>query len=75
MKHMKTQGIKTLLERQRQYFKTGATLPVDFRLAQLKKLYTAVKKHENEIHEALPAAATAWPTQTRRCPLENYEWQ
>ena len=67
MKQMKTQGIKTLLERQRQYFKTGATLPVEFRLAQLKKLYTAVKKHENEIHEALQKDLGKSPYESFMC--------
>ncbi len=50
---MKTTDIKNLLERQRQYFKSGATLPVDFRLGQLRKLYAAIKKYEKEIHRAL----------------------
>lgn len=64
---MKTQGIKTLLERQRQYFKTGATIPVDFRLAQLKKLYTAVKKYENEIHDALQKDLGKGPYESYMC--------
>ena len=50
---MKTREIQGLLEAQRRYFKTGATLPVDFRLSQLRKLYTAVKQHEKEVLEAL----------------------
>ncbi len=50
---MKTQEIAALLDSQRQYFKTGATIPVDFRLEQLRKLYAAVKKYENDIHDAL----------------------
>ncbi len=47
--------INNLLTAQRAYFQSGATLDVDFRIAQLKKLYAAVKKHEPEIHEALYA--------------------
>ncbi len=50
---MKTQEIKALLAKQRQYFKTGATLPVEFRLEQLRKLYAAINKYQDEIHEAL----------------------
>lgn len=50
---MKTREIQGLLEAQRRYFKTGATLPVDFRLSQLRKLYAAVKQHEKEVLEAL----------------------
>jgi len=47
--------IQTILELQRNYFNTGATLPVDFRLAMLKKLYTAIEKHEDDIIAALQA--------------------
>ena len=46
---MKTREIHGLLEAQSRYFKSGATLPVDFRLSQLRKLYAAVKQHEKEI--------------------------
>lgn len=42
-----------LLERQKSYFASGATLPVAFRLDALKKLKTAVKRKETEIHRAL----------------------
>ena len=47
--------IRALLERQRAYYATGATLPVSFRTAQLKKLYESIKTHESEIAEALKA--------------------
>lgn len=45
--------IEQILEQQRSYFQTGATLPVPFRIAQLKKLYAAVKAHEAELCRAL----------------------
>ena len=45
--------IKNIVEKQRTYFKTGATLPIDFRIAQLKKLKDAVLKNETQIKEAL----------------------
>lgn len=50
---MDAKNIDALLESQRAYFKSGATLPVSFRIDMLKKLYAAVKKYENEIGEAL----------------------
>ena len=50
---MDAKNIDALLESQREYFKSGATLPVKFRIKMLKKLYTAVKKYEKEICEAL----------------------
>ncbi len=42
-----------ILERQREYFYSGATLPVAFRVAALKKLYAAIQSREEEIKGAL----------------------
>ena len=47
--------IKNLLEKQRAYFESGATLSVKFRKEMLTKLYKTIKKYENEINEALKA--------------------
>ena len=47
--------IDALLARQRAYFASGATLPVDFRLDMLRRLYQAVVDHEDEINAALQA--------------------
>ena len=52
---MTSQEIQTLLEKQRAFYRSGATLPVSFRIAQLKRLYAAVKQHEKEINAALKA--------------------
>lgn len=45
--------LDTILEKQREFFRSGATLPVEFRLKMLKRLYAAVKKYEPEIAAAL----------------------
>ena len=45
--------IKTIVERQRAFFRTGATLDVKWRIAQLKKLKAAVKAHAEEMEQAL----------------------
>ena len=50
---MTDQEIRSLLCGQREYYASGATLSVDFRIEQLKKLYAAIKKYESEINEAL----------------------
>ena len=50
-----TQNIDVILEEQRKCFASGVTLSVDFRIKMLKKLYTAVKKREKEIENALTA--------------------
>ena len=36
--------IQTLLEKQKKYDKSAATIPVNFRIVQLKKLYKTIKK-------------------------------
>ena len=45
--------IQSIVKKQREYFKSGATLKVGFRKDALKKLYATVKKYETEIAEAL----------------------
>ena len=44
-----------LLQKQREFFRGGATLPVDFRITMLRKLRSAVERHEEEIGAALKA--------------------
>ncbi len=50
---MTSAEIQNLLEKQRTFYKSGATIPVDFRIKQLKKLYQVVKNYQTEINEAL----------------------
>lgn len=50
---MDSRQIANILESQREFYASGATLPVSFRIAQLKKLYAAVESREAQIHEAL----------------------
>lgn len=45
--------IQEIVATQRKYFRTGATLPVQWRIKQLKKLKAAVIAHEQEFEEAL----------------------
>ncbi|MBE6668151.1 MAG: aldehyde dehydrogenase [Ruminococcaceae bacterium] len=52
---MTSREIQALVERQREFFKSGATLPLKFRKEQLKKLYGAIKSRETEINAALQA--------------------
>ncbi len=52
---MTSNEIQNLLEKQRTFYKSGATIPVDFRIKQLKKLYQVVKNYQTEINEALKA--------------------
>ena len=50
---MTSQEIQALVEQQRKFYKSGATLSLKFRKEQLKKLYCAVKTRESEINDAL----------------------
>ena len=52
---MTSAEINALLEAQREYYKSGVTIPASFRVEQLKKLYGAVKKYQSEINDALTA--------------------
>ena len=52
---MTGQEIQSLIEKQRTFYRSGATIPVGFRISQLKKLYSAVKKYQTEINDALTA--------------------
>ena len=47
--------IDVILQKQHAYFQSGATLPISFRIAMLKKLLAAVNKYEQQIGEALTA--------------------
>ena len=50
-----TMNIHEIVEKQRKYFQTGATLPVPFRLQMLRRLRDAVDRCEAAIEEALSA--------------------
>lgn len=52
---MTQQEIQAILEKQRNYFATGATLPINARISALKKLQSYIKEHEQEISNALAA--------------------
>lgn len=45
--------INSIIEKQASFFRSKQTLDLDFRLSQLKKLYKAIHKYENEIYDAL----------------------
>ncbi|MBQ8503214.1 MAG: aldehyde dehydrogenase [Clostridia bacterium] len=45
--------IDLLLEKQRKFFQSGATMPLSFRIEMLRKLRSAVQKYEKEIAMAL----------------------
>lgn len=50
---MTTEEIKQIVDTQRRFFYTGATLPVEYRLHALRKLKVCILKNETRIHDAL----------------------
>ena len=81
---MTTQEIRTLLEQQRTFYRTGATIPVSFRVQQLKKLVIEDRYSINfgmlcmqYIFDALSEngeAETAWRLITSRDTLSYAAW-
>ncbi len=61
--------IHEITERQRAFFRTGATLDVNWRIAQLKKLKTAVIVHEEEIKRALNEDLGRSPVEAYLCDI------
>ena len=52
---MTNEEIALLLDAQRAFYRSGATIDIKFRIAQLKKLYAAVEQYQTEIQDALKA--------------------
>ena len=54
-KHEETvmETIENIVRKQKTFFSTGATLPVEFRLAMLRRLREGIEKHTEEIIAAL----------------------
>lgn len=50
---IETQPIADLVSRQRQFFRSGATLPYEFRLKRLQGLLDGLVKYEDRLHAAL----------------------
>ena len=61
--------IEKLVDSQREFFKSGATLNVDFRVSMLKKLKDTVLKYEKEICLALKADLGKSETEAFMCEV------
>lgn len=49
----KRADIEDIVENQKRFFNTGVTLPVEYRIQALKRLYRTIKLHEDDISRAL----------------------
>ncbi|NER96426.1 MAG: aldehyde dehydrogenase family protein, partial [Symploca sp. SIO1B1] len=47
------QEIQALVENQRQYFRSNATRPVEFRIKQLEKFRDLIHRYEDELYTAI----------------------
>ena len=52
---MNPEEIRDIVSRQKTYFSSGITLPVEFRIAALRRLQDAIRRQESEIMDALQA--------------------
>lgn len=66
---MEKEQITRLLDKQRQYFYSGATLNLDFRISALKRLRASIRKHEHQIHRC--SEKRSWKKQFRELHVRN----
>lgn len=64
-----TEKLISILKKQRQFFASGGTLDVSFRIESLKKLRDAIISHEQEISEALQSDLGKSPFETYMCEI------
>lgn len=64
---MTSTEIKQLIEKQRHFFYSGATLPVNYRLDALRKLQKCILDHEPEINAALKSDLGKSPFESYMC--------
>ena len=61
--------IKELLEGQQKYYRSGRTLPVEFRIKALLRLQKCIRKHEREICRALKQDLGKSATESYMCEV------
>ena len=64
---MTHETVSALVQRQRDFYATGATLDVNFRIAALKKLYQCIRDREGDIAAALQADLGKSSTESYMC--------
>ena len=66
---MNSIALETLAKSQREFFSSGKTMPVSFRIAALKKLRQVLLGHEQDIYTALQQDLKKSETETYMCEL------
>ncbi len=67
--------ISELVEKQRTYFRSGATLPVSWRIRQLRKLRETIRRWEPQLTEALTADLGRSPEEGFLCDVGAAEME
>ncbi|MBQ7937398.1 MAG: aldehyde dehydrogenase [Oscillospiraceae bacterium] len=62
-------NIDDILKRQKDFFQSGATLPISFRREMLEKLYCAIEKYETGISDALKSDLGKSETEGFMCEI------
>ena len=63
------ESVRTLVEKQRTYFRSGVTLDISWRLEKLRELKAVVIKHRKEIEAALAADLGRSPMEAYFCDI------
>ena len=63
------ESVHAVIEKQRAYFRTGATLPLEFRKEMLKRLKESVLAHQKEMEEALKIDLGRCDTEAYLCDV------
>ena len=66
---MNQEEIRTILKKQKEFFQSGATLPITTRIAALKKLYNLIQKQTEEICAALKLDLGKSSTESYMCEI------
>ena len=61
--------IQNILEKQHKFFQTGQTLPVNYRIEQLKKLKDSIIRHEPDLNLSLKADLGKSETESYMCEV------
>ena len=66
-RHERKSNQKQIVDKQRRFFYTGSTLPVEYRLTALNRLKTCILKYEKQIHTALKSDLGKSPFESYMC--------
>ena len=72
---MREKDIQRALEKQRAYFRSGRTLPVEGRLRALRKLRAYIMRYEKKLYAALKKDLGKSSSESYMCEIEQINLQ